>query len=470
MSGSLAELSASAAVKAMRHGELSCEDYARALLDRAHQLESLNAFRTINAEMVMEAARTADQRRGSGAVLGALHGLPIPVKDSVNSKQLPSSSGTGALRTFMPKEDAKVLRILLSEGAILMGKTNLHELSFGRTSNNGLFGPVHNPYDPNRIPGGSSGGSGAAVAARMAPLAVAGDTWGSIRVPATMCGLAGLRPSFGRYPNDGVMPLTEARFDQIGPLARSVLDLALFDAAVTGRRVPLKAAPLSGARIAIAGFLMSGLDSEVLRIVDEALNRLRAAGVTIVEAELSEELKRAADVAGAIVNYEAMPAISTFLREQGTGVSFDRLLEQASPSMREELIASVVPPHRPTPEEYQAALAQREAIRLAIPRYFEQHRIVAMAFAPSIAPPPLIGEDKEIDIGGLAVTLSAALGRNTALASCTSMAALVLPAGLTSNGLPIGIEFDAPEGRDHTLLCLGLSLERTLGPISAPQI
>src|SRR5439155_6700170 len=257
----LPDLSAVAAVAAMRKGEIKAEDYAQALLDRAQSLERLNAFRTLDREKVLEAARAADKARASGAALGALHGLPIPVKDSVNTKSLPTSNGTHALRDFQPQADATVLKPLFAQGAILMGKTNLHELSFGWTSNNGVFGPVRNPYDLNRVPGGSSGGSGAAVAARIAPLAIAEDTLGSIRVPASMCGLAGLRPSFGRYPDDGIMPLTTNKLDQVGPLTRSVADLVLFDTVVTGQHAQLAALPLKGVRIGISPeYFLSGLD------------------------------------------------------------------------------------------------------------------------------------------------------------------------------------------------------------------
>src|SRR6202023_740914 len=161
----LTDLTAVAAVTAMRNGDLKAQDYAGALLDRAQHLESLNAFRTLAREMVLEAARAADKVRVSGEALGALHGLPIPVKDSVNSKALPTSNGTRALRDFRPRGDAGVLKSLLAQGGILMGKTNIHELSYGWTSNNGIFGPVHNPYDPTRVPGGSSGGCRAAGAA-----------------------------------------------------------------------------------------------------------------------------------------------------------------------------------------------------------------------------------------------------------------------------------------------------------------
>src|SRR2546425_2326883 len=160
----LTDLSAVAAVTAMRKGDIKAEDYARALLDRAQRLESLNAFRTLDRKIVLEAARAADKARAAGAQLGPLHGLPIPVKDSVNTKALPTSNGTRALRNFRPKDDAAVLKTLLANGGILMGKTSIHELSYGWTSNNGVFGPVRNPYDPARVPGGSSGGSGAGVA------------------------------------------------------------------------------------------------------------------------------------------------------------------------------------------------------------------------------------------------------------------------------------------------------------------
>jgi mandelamide amidase len=453
----------------MRSGDLKAEDYAHALLDRAQHLGSLNAFRTLDNEMVLEAARGADKVRAHGDAMGLLHGLPIPVKDSIDSKALPTSNGTRALRDFRPRDDAGVLKSLLAQGGILMGKTNLHELSYGWTSSNAIFGPVRNPYDPRRVAGGSSGGSGAAVAARMAPLAVAEDTLGSIRVPATMCGLAGLRPSFGRYPGDGIMPLTDAKFDQAGPLARCVADLALFDAAVTGERAPLTASALQGVRIGIApASLLSGLDPEVERVTTEAFHRLRAAGVTLVEAELPEVAKAAIGAAMTIISYEAMPAITGFLEAQGAGITFDQLLQQASESIRAALMMYAMPPNRPSRDAYESALLQRQRMREEIRCHFEQHHIVALAFPPIMIPAPQIGEEAEVTIRGQKVPLHIAMARNVSLATCASMASLVLPAGMTSNGLPVGLEFDALMGNDRALLALGLSLERTLGAIPPP--
>src|SRR5580658_5211674 len=169
---SLLEMSASEAVASMQQGSVTAEEYALALLDQCERGKTLNAFITLDRGQVLAVARAADKRRKSGATLGPLHGLPIPIKDSVNTKDFRTTAGTAALREFHPKEDAPIVRALRDAGAIVLGKTNLHELSLGYTSDNPAFGAVHNPYDHERVPGGSSGGTAAAVAARMATLGV----------------------------------------------------------------------------------------------------------------------------------------------------------------------------------------------------------------------------------------------------------------------------------------------------------
>jgi len=421
--------------------------------------------------MVLEAARAADKRRASGAKLGLVHGLPLPVKDSINTKDLVTSNGTRALRNFRPKDDAAVLKPLFAEGAILMGKTNLHELSFGWTSNNGVFGPVRNPYNSSRIPGGSSGGSAAAVAARIAPLAIAEDTLGSIRVPATMCGLAGFRPTFGRYPGAGIMSATCNKFDQVGPLARWVADLLLFDTAVAGDNCLAATTSLKGVRIGISPeYFWSDLDPEVESICAEALRKLSDTGVALVIREIPESVQAAMEVARIILRYEIQPSISDFLAEHETGISFEQLLEHASEGIRTGMKASAFPPNRPSKERYELALAEREALRESIRRYFEELNIVALAFPPVMIPPPKIGEDEELDLRGKKVPPSLVMARNIKLGSCASMASLVLPAGLTADGLPVGLEFDSLAGNDRQLLSLGLLLEQALGQIPAPKL
>lgn len=460
----LNELSATAAIAAMQRGDITAENYARALLDRAAVLGSLNAFRVLTPDTVLEAARAADKARAAGGKLGLLHGLPIPVKDSVNTAAYPTSNGTAALRNFRPKANASVLTPLLAAGAVVMGKTNLHELSAGWTSDNETFGAVHNPYDATRIPGGSSGGSAVAVAARMAPLAIAEDTLGSIRIPSTMCGICGLRPTYGRYPDDGIMPLATSRFDQVGPLARTVEDLALFDSVVTGDVSPLAAVDLRGVRIGVADYFLSDLDSEVERVTSAALDRLRAAGAIIVRADVPDDVKVAPDVALTILDTEAGEAIATFLAAYGTGITIEQLVAEAGPKLKAAFANK--PPAR---SAYDAMVAQRVKTTAAIRAHFVEQNIVALAFPPAMMPAPKIGEDGSMTVRGQLLPIKTTMGRNVSLGSCASLASLVLPAGLTSSGLPVGLEFDALSGNDRQLLALGISLQRALGPIPAPK-
>src|SRR5580698_1800672 len=246
--GGLGDLSAVEAVAQMSQGALTSEHYAQALLAKCQSAQALNAFISFDPAQVLAAARARDVERLAGAKPGPLFGLPIPVKDSVNTRDYPTTGGTPALRHFRPTQDAPVVAALREAGALVLGKTNLHELSYGWTSNNQAFGAVHNPYDPKRIPGGSSGGTAAAVAARMAPLGVAEDTEGSIRVPAAMCGISGFRPSTGRYSTRACVPISPL-FDQVGPHARNVADLALFDSVAASDGSPLQAPSLQGLRL-----------------------------------------------------------------------------------------------------------------------------------------------------------------------------------------------------------------------------
>lgn len=467
----LTELTAVQAVRAMRQGDITSESYARALLDRAGSLSQLNAFRTLNTDGLLEAARAADQQRRSGVALGLLHGLPVPVKDSVNTRALPTSNGTAALRDWQPADDAAVLKPLFAQGALLMGKTNIHELSYGWTSNNGTYGAVHNPYDTSRVPGGSSGGSGAAVASRMAPLAIAEDTLGSIRIPATLCGLAGLRPSYGRYPGEGILPLTLDKFDQVGPLARSVADLALFDAAVTGDGTPLAVKSLRGVRIGISPeTLLSGLDPDVERITLAAFDRLQAAGATLVWSEVPDLAREAAGIVSTLIVYDTLPAISQFLQAYGTGVTFEQMLEQVHGGVQGVLKAFALPPNRPSEEVYRAMLVKREMLKAELRRYYADRQIDVLAFPPAMVPAPKIGEEAEVTIRGEKVAVFTAMARNTALGSAASLASLILPAGMSTGGLPVGLEFAAPSGSDRELLNLGLALEKALGSIPAPKL
>jgi indoleacetamide hydrolase len=468
----LINLSAVAAVAAMRRGEVSAEAYANALLARCEDGRYLNAFITLEPERVREAARAADFRRAAGGALGALHGLPVPIKDSVNTRDLPTTAGTPALRGFQPNADATTVAKLRAAGALVLGKTNLHELSLGWTSNNLAFGPVRNPYDPQRIPGGSSGGTAAAIAARMAPLGVAEDTQGSIRVPAALCGICGFRPTTGRYPSDGTAPITPL-FDQIGPHARSIADLALFDATMTGDTRPITPVALAGLRLGIdRGYYFSGLDPEVERIVDEVLARLRAAGAVIVEAEVGALAESSRLIAQRVQLHDLAGAMTRYLRDSGASVNIEQVFALASADVKQALDTYFAPgaPQAISDQVYQAARdVDRPALQRMLANYFSNHGLSAMIFPATMVPATPIGQATRVLIGGAQVPFATAIARNITPGSTAGLPGLVLPAGLTRDTrLPVGLELDGPAGSDRTLLGIGLALEAALDPVSAP--
>jgi len=466
------ELSAVEAVARMRRGELKAEDYAGALLARTEVGRRLNAFISISPGEVMEAARAADRRRAAGGELGALHGLPIPIKDSVNTADHPTTSGTASLRGFRPREDAAVVRALRAAGGLVMGKTNLQEMSLGYTCNNMAFGPVRNPYDPTRIPGGSSGGTAVAVAARMAPLGVAEDTCGSIRVPAALCGIAGLRPTTHRYPSAGVMPLTPL-FDAVGPLAREVADLSLFDSVMIGDFTPLAAVRPDAVRLAVSPTqYFAGLHPEVARVANEAMERLAEAGAAFVEAEV-EDLTAHVDAANyPIICHDTVRMIKGYLREFETGVTFEQLLAMVGENIRDSLEARVPGGRLWVPDEAYAAArdVHRPALQEAFARCFQATGASAIVYPTTLMPAPPIGQELEVEIDGRRLPLRTAMARNIAPASCAGLPGLVLCAGLTREGLPVGIEFAGPAGADRNLLALGQTLESILDRPPAPRI
>jgi Asp-tRNA(Asn)/Glu-tRNA(Gln) amidotransferase A subunit family amidase len=277
----LAELGAVEAAVAIRAGDFSAQALVEALLDRCARAVPLNAFISLDPDAVRAAARNADQRRQRGERLGPLHGVPIVLKDNFDTVDFPTTAGTPALAAHRPTRNAPVVQRLLNAGAFILGKANMQELAFGPTSNNAAFGPVRNPYDHSRIPGGSSGGTAAAVAARLAPAGLGTDTGGSVRVPASLSGVVGFRPTTLRWPQDGIVPISHTR-DTAAPIARCVADCVLLDGVVTGGATSLSPIRLEGLRLGVPrGHFWEDLDAEVEAILADALARLAAAGVVL---------------------------------------------------------------------------------------------------------------------------------------------------------------------------------------------
>lgn len=463
-------LSAAEAVSAMREGRVTALDYAEALLARCAARADLNAFITLDPEAVRAEARAADRRRAAGEVLGPLHGLPVPIKDSINTADLPTTAGTSALRHFHPAADAPVVARLRAAGAIVLGKTNLHELSLGWTSNNLAYGPVRNPWDTARIPGGSSGGSAAAVAAGMAPLALAEDTEGSIRVPAALCGIAGFRPTTGRYPNEGCAPIT-SEFDQIGPVARRVSDLVLFDDVMTGGASPVAVPPLPGLRIGVApGYYFADLEPAVAEAVDGVIGQLERAGVTIVRADLPGLAELIDAITLTVQIHDVVPSLRRWLAASGASITYEELHAQVSPDVKGLLEAFAVPgaPGAIPEELYAAALTVHlPALKALFAKWFAENRVDAMLFPATRIRATRIGEDRTVSLAGADVPFEAAISRNIAPGSTAGLPGLVMPAAL-AGGLPVAIELDGPAGSDRALLGIGLAIEALIGPLPPP--
>jgi mandelamide amidase len=445
----MTNLSAVDAVAGMQSGSIAAEQYALALLEQCERGKALNAFITLDREKVLADARAADQKQRSGAELGPLHGLPIPIKDSVNTKDLPTTVGTEALRHFYPKENAPIVQTLLDAGAIILGKTNLHELSMGWTSNNYAFGAVRNPYDLTRIPGGSSGGTAAAIASHMAPLGVAEDTEGSIRVPAALCGIAGFRATTGRYSTKGCAPISSL-FDQVGPLARNVGDLVLFDKVAAGNFDDFQPGSLMGLKLGvIRDYWFVGLHPEVERVTDLALKKMVDAGVVLVESQIPDLALLIQNSTPQVQLHDVLVELPQYLLESGSNVTFEQLVEQASPELKAFFADCQV-----SEADYQAARdIYLPELRRSFQGYFARSGVSAIVFPTTMVPATPIGIDETVP------NFVTAMARNIAPGSTAGLPGLVLPSGFTKSGLPVSIEFDGPAGMDRELLSLGLSFE-----------
>lgn len=224
-------------------------------------------------------------------------------------------------------------------------------------------------------------------------------------------------------------------------------------------------------RLGIApAFFFEGMDTEVERIISSALAKLESAGAVIVRAELPELLKAAPSIALAIEAFETLPSLSAFLSEHGAGVTVEEVLAQLGANTAFVFKAMVLPPNGISADDYQKALQMRDQLKAATYLYFQENNIDALVFPPVLCPAPALGDNREIEINGKKVSIIAAIARNTALGPCASLPGLVLPAGMTATGLPVGIEFEGMPGRDRELLAIGLSVEGVLGRLPPPTI
>jgi mandelamide amidase len=362
------------------------------------------------------------------------------------------------------------LKKLRDAGAILLGKTNLHELAFGITSNNAAFGAVANAYDPDRFAGGSSGGTGAAIGARLAPAGLGTDTGGSVRIPSALNGVSGLRPTTGRYPAEGIVPISATR-DTPGPIARTVSDLVLLDAVITGSTVTLDPADLGTVRLGVPGALTDNLSPETDRLFKEALDKLQAAGVTLVPVDISTELELAGKAGFPIALWEVKRDLAAFLEMHETGLGLQDIADEvASPDVK-FVFDNLVLGNQAIPDAvYREAMDDmRPLIQAGYAEVFAANKLDALVFPTTPLPAqPITGSDETVSLNGADVPTFPTFIRNTDPGSVAGIPGLSLPAGLTSDGLPVGLELDGPAYSDRHLLALGLAVEAVLPHLPAP--
>lgn len=467
----LTGLSASEAAAKIRKGEITSEALTKALTDTAKARKSLNAFITLDEAGAIKAAKAADLAAKAKKWKGPLHGVPVVIKDNIHVAGLPNTAGTPGMKGFVPKENAPVVQKLVEAGAIVLGKTNMHELAFGITSNNAEFGAVGNPYDPKRIAGGSSGGNGAAIASRMAPAGLGSDTGGSVRIPAAVNGISGLRPTIGRYPQGGITPISHTR-DTAGPMARSVADLVLLDSVITGAKGTVVPAELKGLRIGVPKSLNDGVETETARLMSEALAKLKAAGVVLVEADIPDLMELNNKVSFPVALYEVTVDLPAYAKKFGINLDFKGYAEKiASPDVK-GLFGALVkgePPSIPKKVYEEALKVHRPTLMKAYADYFSQNKVAAVVFPTVPLPAAPIGDDQETMLDGKKVPTFATFIRNTDPGSNAGIPGLTIPMGMTKEGLPVGLELDGPTGTDRKLLAIGLALEKLLGPIPPPK-
>jgi aspartyl-tRNA(Asn)/glutamyl-tRNA(Gln) amidotransferase subunit A len=442
-----------------RKRKLSPVELTRLMLSRIVQLDpKLNSYITVTAELALTQAKKAESEllsRKANHDRGPLHGIPISLKDNIYTKDIPTTAGSRILSEFIPQHDATIVTKLQEAGAVILGKTNMHEFAYGVTSNNPHYGPVHNPWDLSRIPGGSSGGSAAAVAAGLCYGSIGSDTGGSIRIPAALCGVVGLKPTLGRVSVEGVIPLSP-RLDCVGPLARTVHDAALLLEPilprVKGEPSP-RALEKSSAKprkftLGVSHeFFFDVISDEVRFVFEEALRSFSPQKVRMKEVSLS--LLGETEYAG---NQIAWAEATHYHQQSGC---FPARSAEYGDDVRTRLALGTQVPAT----VYLTALEMREMFIQQLHLVMADTGVDALAVPTTPITAPLIGQEA-IRIGEEDYSTRALLLRSNRPANLAGVPAITVPCGFTPAGLPVGLQFIGAVTDEHLLLQIAHAFER----------
>jgi len=403
--------------------EAATERCLAAIRDRDR---SINAFITVLAEPALDAARTADRELRAGRDRGVLHGVPISIKDLLDMSGLPTSAASHVRREHVAARDATVVARLRDAGAVLVGKTNLHEFALGTTNEESAYGPVHHPLDATRSPGGSSGGSAASVLAGMAYASIGTDTGGSIRIPSAACGLVGLKPRFREVPTRGVVPLS-ASLDHVGPLCATVADAAAIFGTIadaSGIEGPPAPVPARGLRLGVPRrYFLDLLDDEVARAFDDTCARLTAAGVALDDVVIPH----ASDIAAIYLHVAITEAAAFHAR------TLESRPDDYTPTVRVRLEAA----RYVLAEDYLRALRGRDVLRGEVSAALDGRDGLLL---PTLAVPATPLGAATVRVGAGEEPVRNVTLRLTQLFNITGHPAITVPCGATGGGLPIGAQ------------------------------
>jgi len=482
----LAFASISQVAALFRKRQLSPVELTRLLLDRIAKLDpQLSSFITVAADLALAQARQAEREllaRKSSRDRGPLHGIPISLKDNIYTADVRTTAGSRILANFIPQHDATLVAQLKAAGAVLLGKTNLHEFAYGVTSNNPHFGPVHNPWNLACIPGGSSGGSAAAVAAGLCYGSIGTDTGGSIRIPAALCGIVGLKPTLGRVSVDGVIPLSP-KLDCAGPLARTVPDAALLLEPIL-QRVKGEPSPRALEKSAVKRkftlgipneFFLDVVSQEVYFVFDEALRALKKLGVRFKP--ISVPLLKETEDAGSQI---AWPEATLYHSQAGW-------FPGRAADYGEDVSSRLAIGAKTTAVTYLSALEFREKFIQQFHLALEDHGVDALVYPTTPITAPQIGQETmRIDSSAVSSRATrtngspagsggehstrALLLRNNRPANLAGVPAISVPCGFTPDNLPVGLQFLGAVTDEHLLLQLALLFEQAHPQTRRPPV
>src|SRR3954471_8886465 len=471
----LDQLTATQAAADLCAGKITSKALTTAALARAKAKGELNAFITLDEAGAMKAAEAFDAGRKKGSCK-PLGGVPVVIKDNIEVAGLPASAGTQALKAYVPKKDAPVAGKLRAAGAIIIGKTNMHELAFGISGYNAAFKTaaepgVRNAYDATKIAGGSSSGTAAAIGARIVTAGLGTDTGGSVRVPCAFNGCATLRPTVGRYPQKAIAPISHTR-DTAGPMAATMADVALLDRVIADSG-PLALPNLKQVRIGVVKAMLANLDDDTEAAFRASLEKMKSAGVTVVDVEMPKLAELNGQVGFPLALYEAYDDMVVYLKRTGTGITIEQLAKDiASPDVKGTYDGLVIPRKLPGPDNtvvdakpaYEAAMkTARPALQALYRETFAKNKLHAIAFPTT----PKVAIPAQPDSSSLANFLL--FIQNTDPGSNAGVPGIQLPISLgATTKLPIGLELDGPSGSDRRLLAIGMALEKIFGRLPGP--